>query len=296
MTKLFEEFRDTLDEINKKLSKQFKKGATEKQIGTLSKISDAIPNSYIEFLRCANGQKVDVGSVFGVFELLSTNRVVADYRQWKKMIGQGEFEEAISEPDKGITSEWWSNSWIPIASNGRGDYICIDNAPTEHGTKGQIICAYHDDLDRELLAKSFEDYISDLVVQYRTGDARPYIFSEHEDDEPDIDDPDEEEKLAIKYAELWEWNAATLYKAHHEDVVKVYGHVIYYDSKRRRYTVDAITARFYLRGDFKIGNTAPFSELTIKVLHLGKHARAFRLLDSKTVMDHPRFCMEVITD
>lgn len=183
MSQLFEDFIESLREIDERLVKQLKKGADEKQIRYLDKVSDSMPDSYIEFLKCANGQKMDFGQIFGDYEFLSAYQVRVVWGKWKELIDEGEFEREIyqSKPAKEISSVWWSSDWIPIA--GENDCICIDNSPSKHGTKGQIICAFHDEDERILLANSFEDYIKDLTNKYRSGEVRPYIYSEDDDED-----------------------------------------------------------------------------------------------------------------
>ena len=62
--------------------------------------------------------------------------------------------------------QWWNPKWIPLASDGSGDMICLDlapvsfyDAPSSQGQVGQIFLFWHDDVDR-WLAPSFQDLLA----------------------------------------------------------------------------------------------------------------------------------------
>ena len=54
-------------------------------------------------------------------------------------------------------SDWFNPLWIPFASSGNGDYLCIDLAPTETGVVGQIIEFLNEESERNFISVSFED-------------------------------------------------------------------------------------------------------------------------------------------
>ena len=53
--------------------------------------------------------------------------------------------------------------WIPFASDGHGDYLCLDLAPATFGKKGQIISFSHESGKRRLVAESFGEWLRDLA-------------------------------------------------------------------------------------------------------------------------------------
>ena len=67
------------------------------------------------------------------------------------------------EPQSGVAATWWSDLWIPFAANDEGDCICLDLEPAAEGAKGQVIQVWHDDGGREVLAGSFEKFVSDIL-------------------------------------------------------------------------------------------------------------------------------------
>ena len=64
----------------------------------------------------------------------------------------------------------WNTGWIPFAGNGGGDLYCIDMAPAEGGTVGQIISHNHESFDHKLLARSFGDYLESLAERLENGE------------------------------------------------------------------------------------------------------------------------------
>jgi len=81
------------------------------------------------------------------------------------LVDAGEFATDTSTPDEGIRSDWWHPGWIPFASNGCGDSLCIDLAPTATGVAGQIISMNHETAQRRLLAPSFAQFLNQLAEQ-----------------------------------------------------------------------------------------------------------------------------------
>ncbi len=105
----------------------------------------------------------------GVFCLLPIQAVAEEWVVWKELIDGGDFEDLRGEPDQGIGEDWWSDGWIPVAGNGAGDFLCVDMRPAASGTKGQVICAWHDMEERKLLAPSWEAYLADLAAAMDAG-------------------------------------------------------------------------------------------------------------------------------
>jgi len=50
-----------------------------------------------------------------------------------------------------------------FASDGGGDSLCLDLAPAEGGTVGQVIAMSHETGDRPVLAKSFAEFLALLA-------------------------------------------------------------------------------------------------------------------------------------
>ena len=99
----------------------------------------------------------------GGYYLMACAEIVLEWQSWKGLVDSGEFANQESGPDKGIQDDWWHPGWIPFASNGGGDSICLDLAPTKDGTPGQVITMSHETSTRELLAPSFGQWLAGLA-------------------------------------------------------------------------------------------------------------------------------------
>ena len=71
----------------------------------------------------------------------------------------GDFDDLAAEPDRGVASCWWDESWIPFAANGGGDYFCIDLKPARGGSSGQIVSFKGNAGPRQITAKSFSAWL-----------------------------------------------------------------------------------------------------------------------------------------
>lgn len=57
----------------------------------------------------------------------------------------------------------WDRDWLPLLTNGGGDYLCVDLAGTLDGPAGQMLTYYHDEDYRIVGAESFERWL-ELVI------------------------------------------------------------------------------------------------------------------------------------
>ena len=158
------------------LTSELNASASEDDIAKLEKtIGGKLPKEYIDFLKIHNGQNRDSEGLIDTEELLSTERVIEEWFVWKELLDKGDFNDSQSEPNKGIKSDWWSPKWIPITYDGSGNHYCIDMDPDTNGESGQIIRMWHDSAERELVASSFKEWISNYVNDLEKG---KYVYSE----------------------------------------------------------------------------------------------------------------------
>ena len=71
--------------------------------------------------------------------------------------------EAQFDVDRGVRAEYWNPGWVPVATNGGGDYLCVDLAPAPGGKAGQVIEWRHETDERRRVAPSWEKYLQDLA-------------------------------------------------------------------------------------------------------------------------------------
>lgn len=66
--------------------------------------------------------------------------------------------DRLTTPHAGVRARWWSPSWIPFASDGSGDHLCIDLDPAPGGVVGQVIELVHDHGDRPRISGSLASW------------------------------------------------------------------------------------------------------------------------------------------
>ncbi|RYE43516.1 MAG: hypothetical protein EOP48_22895 [Sphingobacteriales bacterium] len=139
-------------------------------------IGTSMPDDFKEFYTIHNGQLFTHLCLFDGDILLSVCDIIREWKQWNDIlpiIHTNCIEQfgspAESNSDPGIKGDWWNPLWIPITANGSGDNICIDLDPSHKGRRGQIIRMCHDDPQRELLAPSFRQWISNYIADLENG-------------------------------------------------------------------------------------------------------------------------------
>jgi cell wall assembly regulator SMI1 len=151
------------------LSASLHDGAAEAEVaavekGVKAKLPEDVRASYLRH----NGQKDGSDGLFpsgfaGLDEefcILPADAIAPDWKIWKELADGGEFEDGDAEPDESVRAAWWHKSWIPIASNGGGDSLCIDLSPAKGGIKGQVILLSHESGARRALARSLPELLA----------------------------------------------------------------------------------------------------------------------------------------
>lgn len=134
-------------------------GASDEELDRLADtLAVVLPPELREFYKVHNGQKWVIGSMCFVRNLTLSpiDQIIHD---WK--LNNEDFEPEGLKPDidAAIKPLLWNPRWIPIASNGGGDHVCIDTDPTEEGTVGQVLYFYHDDGMRSVEATGLWAFI-----------------------------------------------------------------------------------------------------------------------------------------
>lgn len=158
------------------VKKSLKKGATEAKITKLEQALGAtLPAELRASLLRHDGQTDGVDGLFpedhiedmaGEFVLLSAAEMASAWRMWQELIAGGEFAGSKTTPGKGVRTSWWHPGWAPVATDGGGDYLCVDLAPAKGGTVGQVVHLKHDSGDRPRVAKSLADLLATLCKHY----------------------------------------------------------------------------------------------------------------------------------
>ncbi len=94
---------------------------------------------------------------------LTIEEIICEWNVQNELLAGGDFEGLEPEPDAGVAAQWWSPGWIPFASNGGGDLFCVDTAPADGGTRGQVISHSHESGKRKKLAASLGEYLKQIA-------------------------------------------------------------------------------------------------------------------------------------
>ena len=121
-----------------------------------------------------DGQRPEGFNLLDGYELLSLDRMVDEWRMWKQLLDERDLDYE-SEPQGPIRTDWWNPLWIPIASDGSGNHLCLDLAPTPAGYLGQISSMWHDGPERELISNSFAEGLEQLADDFQAG---KYVLAE----------------------------------------------------------------------------------------------------------------------
>jgi cell wall assembly regulator SMI1 len=170
------DFKAHLKKEGYEVSKTFRKPATPEAI---QKLEDAVavplPEAFKAFYLVNNGQRDDAeglvpaeGILHGDFYMMPLSEILSDWKMMNELLDIGEFEGEQSRvrSHKAIRKEWWNRAWIPFATDGGGDHVCLDFAPAKSGVAGQVIFFHHDSPERELLAPSFEQWLTELFEEW----------------------------------------------------------------------------------------------------------------------------------
>jgi cell wall assembly regulator SMI1 len=181
MTDIWKKIEQWIKDNHPAMMDTLNPGATEEDfLKFQSIVGIELPDDFKNFLSIHNGQTWTHLKLFNGDRLLSIDDILHDWNSWKDVLPAIDAQcredfgmPASSLPENGIKDDWWNSAWIPITSNGSGDSFCIDLDPTSEGQSGQIIRMWHDVPERELLAPSFGEWITNYVNDLYRGIYEP---------------------------------------------------------------------------------------------------------------------------
>jgi cell wall assembly regulator SMI1 len=132
--------------------------AVERHLGV------TLPAAVKNFYLCHDGQTEDSPELFDGFRFLTLDEMVSAWSTWQSD-EEPESCEWESAPDNKVKPVVWNRRWIPFASNGCGDYHCIDLDPDPDGNHGQIIGVWLNPPDRNLLSPSLGEWFQNFVTR-----------------------------------------------------------------------------------------------------------------------------------
>ena len=150
--------------------KPLTKGATDKQIErAAAELGIAFPNDLKASMRRHNGSDDLIPGEGCHYFLMPLAELIADTKMMNEMADDGDFDESKAKPDKGVRKAWWHRGWLPFASNGGGDYYCLDLDPAKGGTAGQVISFFHESGERVLMSPSLRKWLFDFANELEAG-------------------------------------------------------------------------------------------------------------------------------
>ena len=109
----------------------------------------------------------------GIFEfgsyLMSLHEAFGHWQNWRDVLATGEFSGLVTCPEGPIKPEVWRREWFPITHSGAGDHHCIDMAPAEGGTLGQVIFVSHEEGPKFVESSSMAEWLSSFATELQDG-------------------------------------------------------------------------------------------------------------------------------
>lgn len=142
-------------------------GATEEDFTTLERtLGVQIPEQLRSFYQIHNGQQEQIETTC-FLRNLTLSSISEIIENWTFLQEEFDPEDIEVDAQPGVQPFAWNAKWIPIASNGGGDYLCIDTDPTEEGTVGQVLYFWHDWGYRSVEAPSLFEFV-EIALQEDT--------------------------------------------------------------------------------------------------------------------------------
>ncbi|MEW4369685.1 SMI1/KNR4 family protein [Paenibacillus kandeliae] len=143
----------TIDQLH------LRQGATFEQFVQLEQtLAVSLPEPMKQLYSIHDGQEetLDINILLRNLTFLSVQRII---ETWQFL--QEEFDPDGWEPDAGdgVKPFLWNPRWIPFATNGAGDYVCIDTDPAADGVQGQVLYFWHDWESRTVEANDFFQFV-----------------------------------------------------------------------------------------------------------------------------------------
>lgn len=186
--------------------------ATPEQFARAAAVGLSLPPELVMFYEATDG--AESCSVFPspdeyedmAFTPMPLDEVILEWQGQNELVEIGQFADRTPRSETGIANDWWNSGWIPFASNGGGDYLCVDTSPADGGNVGQVISHSHETGEHRLLAASLLDYLQSLAGQLADG---KYEFDETFGVRLPVPEP-EPEDTTIPKRSLWNFKSETI--------------------------------------------------------------------------------------
>ena len=126
-----------------------------------------LPQDFRESLRIHDGQTSF--PVFARWKLLSCSSILERWKLQLRISRELGLESTPGRPEGPVRGVWWDALWVPIATDGAGNDLCLDLHPPAAGKRGQLIEYVHDDEGRPVVSTSFRAWLRGFVDDLEAG-------------------------------------------------------------------------------------------------------------------------------
>lgn len=179
MTEIARHWTDLLSTVSSRLSLSVPYRSAETCRGDILSAFRSLacdpPNSLVDLYVVADGSEfVPVFPVPTPFAMACGIQPVSEMvRSIQTQVGIKNLDAYTDESiqaDAKVRRTFWDHGWLPFASDGSGDFICVDMNPTATGVIGQVVFCSHELPLRKLLATSLEEYLIGIIESLRIGE------------------------------------------------------------------------------------------------------------------------------
>lgn len=125
-------------------------------------VGASLPGELRELYRQHDGQTYDGPGFFLDWMWLPVADVEREIRGWREQ-DEAAFDEAdenlVSDTAGAVSEVYWNPMWLPVASDGGGNFLVVDLAPGPAGTRGQVVNAGRDEELRFVLGNSLGEFL-----------------------------------------------------------------------------------------------------------------------------------------
>ena len=180
MRELWKKVFDHYAKISRDILDDFNPPAEPIKIEALESLTNGLIPALYQTFFIHNGQNsyrfacmhpwklYDIDDVLDNYDLMN-NEVVA---RWQE---EDISPDDYSESNGPVKEVMWNSKWIPIASNGAGDLMCVDLDPAEGGKVGQVITWYHETTFKIVEASSYKEWLENYLQDLENN---AYFFAE----------------------------------------------------------------------------------------------------------------------
>ena len=105
-------------------------------------------------LLITDGETRTSAGMIGNWRLMPIIEIQAAWGLLEKLGEKGAFLHKEPEKSPYLRDAWWHPTWVPIVSNGEGDYFCLDTDPPDPNRGGQVLLYLQNQPQRPLIASS----------------------------------------------------------------------------------------------------------------------------------------------